>query len=122
MQSHRTFCKENHPLVDIANPGLDPNVAQNTLRISIFYAYQSVDHEATAEDIGRLGESVPLMVKPSTDIIRYISASNWAICNSIWKQHLQSCSNAEQRAETRPLRMIDSMNMNLENLTSIIKG
>ena len=122
MQSHWTYCKENYPLVDIADPGLDHGVAQNTLRISIFYAYQSLDQESNPDDLGRLGEQVSSMVKPSTYIIRYISASNWTICNGIWKQHLQSCSNAEQRAETRPLRMIDNMNMDLESLTSIIKG
>jgi len=122
MQSHWTYCKEHYPLVDIADPGLDPGVAQNALRISIFYAYQSVDHEVNPDDVGRLSEQVSRMVKPSTDIIRYISASNWAICNGIWKQHLQSCSNAEQRAETRPLRMIESMNMDLDSLTSVIKG
>lgn len=118
MKCHWTFCKENHPLIDVAVPGLDHTVAQNTLRISIFYAHQSLDHD-TPDDIG---QQQPPVVKPSTYIIRYISASNWAICHGIWKQHLQSCSSAEQRAETRPLRMIDNMNMNLESLTSIIKG
>ena len=122
MQSHWNYCKENYPVVDVTDPGLDPAVAQNTLRISIFYAYQSVEQEGNPDDFGRLAEQVPPMVKPATDIIRYISASNWAICNGVWKQHLQSCSNAEQRAETRPLRMIDNMNMDLESLTSIVKG
>ena len=121
MQAHWNFCKENLSLADIADPGLDPAVAQNTLRISIFYAYQSVEQN-DPEDFGRLVEQVPPMVKPATDIIRYISASNWSICNGIWKQHLQSCSSAEGRAETRPLRMIDNMNMDMECLTSIIKG
>ena len=122
MKLHWSYCKENYPLVDIADPGLDPAVAQNTLRISIFYAYQSVEQDRNPDDFGRLAEQVPPMVKPATDIIQYISASNWTICNGVWKQHLQSCSNAEQRAETRPLRMIDNMNMDLESLTSIIKG
>jgi hypothetical protein len=122
MQSHWNYCKENYPHVDIADPGLDPAVAQNTLRISIFYAYQSVEQAENSDDFGRLAEQVPAMVKPATDIIRYISASNWAVCNGVWKQHLQSCSNSEGRMETRPLRMIDNMKMNLECLTSIIKG
>jgi hypothetical protein len=121
MLSHWNFCKENLSLADIADPGLDPLVAQNTLRISIFYAYQSVEQN-DLEDLPRLAEQVPPMVKPATDIIRYISASNWSICNGIWKQHLQSCSNTEAKTETRPLRMIDNMNMDLERLTSIIKG
>jgi hypothetical protein len=121
MLSHWNFCKENLSLADIADPGLDPSVAQNTLRISIFYAYQSVEQN-DPEDSARLSEQVPPMVKPATDIIRYISASNWSICNGIWKQHLQSCSNAEAKAETRPLRMIDNMNMDMERLASIIKG
>ena len=122
MQSHWQFCKENAPHADIGDPGLDPVIAQNTLRISIFYAYQSVEQNDYSDDFGRLAEHVSPMVKPATDIIRYISASNWMVCNGVWKQHLSSCSNAEGRAETRPLRMIDNMNLDLECLTSIIKG
>jgi hypothetical protein len=122
MRSHRTYCKETFPETHIENPGLDPAVAQNTLRISIFYAYQSFEQNEPLEDFGRLTDQVPPMVKPATEIIRYISASNWSVCNGIWKQHIQSCSNTDGRAETRPLRMIDSMTMDLECLTSVVKG
>jgi hypothetical protein len=122
MHSHWSYCKDNHPLVDIADPGLDPSVAQNTLRISVFYAYQSVEQAENTDDFGRLAEQAPPMVRPATEIIRYISASNWTICNGVWKQHIQSCSNAEGRAETRPLRMIDHMSMDADSLTSVIKG
>ena len=122
MQSHWNYCKENFPLADISDPGLDPAVAQNTLRISIFYAYQSVEPIENPEDWSRLVEQVPPMVKPATDIIRYISVSNWSTCNGIWKQHLQNCSNGEARAETRPLRMIDNMSLDLDCLVSIIRG
>jgi hypothetical protein len=122
MQSHWTYCKDNAPLVDIANPGLDPSVAQNTLRISIFYAHQSVEHSDGQDDLTRLVEQAPPMHKPATDIIRYISASNWGVCNGVWKQYLQNCSVAEGRAETRPLRMIENMCLDLDSLGSIIKG
>lgn len=122
MQSHWNYCKENHPHVDIADPGLDQIVAQNTLRISIFYAYQSVEHTESPDDTGRLSEHVPPMVKPALDIIRYISRSNWHVCHGIWKKHLQSCSNPDGKMELRPLRMIDNMQMELVNLTSIIRG
>ena len=122
MQSHWNFCKENYPHADVADPGLDHSVAQNTLRISIFYAYQSVEHTDLVDDLGRLSEQLPPMVKPATEIIRYISASNWSVCNAVWRSHLQSCSNVEGRMETRPLRMIDNLSLDLDCLTSIIKG
>lgn len=122
MRLHWTYCKENFLHTHIADPGLDPAIAQNTLRISIFYAYQSFEQIENSDDFGRLAEQVPPMVKPAMEIIRYISASNWTVCHNIWKQHLQSCSNAEGRAETRPLRMIDNMTIDLECLTSIVKG
>ena len=120
-QSHWNYCKENYPHADVADPGLDPSVAQNMLRISVFYAYQSVEHTET-DDFGRLAEHIGPMIRPATDIIRYISASNWSICNGVWKQHLQNCGGAEGRAEIRPLRMIDHMSLDLECLTSVIKG
>jgi hypothetical protein len=122
MQSNWQFCKENFPHADVADPGLDPGVAQNTLRISIFYAYQSVEHNDPSADEGRLSDQLPPMVKPATDIIRYISASNWSVCNGVWKQHLQSCTSIELKSETRSLRMIDNMSMDLNCLSSIIKG
>jgi hypothetical protein len=123
MKSHWDYCKENYPHADVADPGLDHAVAQNTLRISIFYAYQSIEHSEMSDEIGRLYEqNLPPMVKPSLEIIRYISASNWSVCNAVWKSHLQSCSNLEGRVETRPLRMIDNLCMDLDCLTSIIKG
>ena len=122
MQSHWNYCKENDSHADVADPGLDAAIAQNTLRISIFYAYQSVEPTENPDDFGRLAEQVSPMVKPATDIIRYISASNWSVCNGVWKQHIQSCSSPEGRAETRPLRMIDNMILNLECLTSVVKG
>jgi len=122
MQSHWNFCKENYPHADVADPGLDHSVAHSTLRISIFYAYQSVEHNELSDEFGRLCEQLPPMVKPATEIIKYISASNWSVCNAVWKSHLQTCCNVEGRVETRPLRMIDNMCMNLDSLTSILKG
>jgi hypothetical protein len=124
MASHSTYCKENaHHGADVADPGLDPSVAQNTLRISIFYAYSSVEHpDPTSEEYGRLAEQLPPMVRPAMEIIRYISASNWSICHGIWKQHLGSCSNAEGKGDVRPLKMIDNLNLDSETLTAVIKG
>jgi len=122
MLSHWNHCKENYQESDVADPGLDHQVAQNTLRISIFYAYQSVEQSDLPDDIGRLAEQVPPMVKPATEIIRYISVSNWSVCNTVWKSNLQSCSNAEGRMEVRPLRMLDNMNMDLDCLMSVIRG
>jgi hypothetical protein len=122
MQSHWTYCEENYPEADVADPGLDHQVAQSIFRISIFYAYQSVDHDSP-DEIGRVAEQLSReMAKSATDIIRYLSASNWSVCNAIWKSYLQNCSNAEARMETRPLRMIDNMTMNLDCLMSVIKG
>jgi hypothetical protein len=122
MQSHWNYCKENYPEADVTDPGLDHQVAQSIFRISIFYAYQSVDHDSP-DEIGRVAEQLSReMAKSATDIIRYISASNWSVCNAIWKSYLQNCSNAEARMEIRPLRMIDNMSMDLECLMSIIKG
>lgn len=71
---------------------------------------------------GRLAEQLPQIVRPAMDIIRYISASNWGICHTVWKSHLASCSNAEGKGDVRPLRMIDNLSWNLESLTAIIKG
>lgn len=122
MQAHWSYCKENAPHTHVSDPGLESAIAQNTLRISIFYAYQSVEQPDYNDDFGRLIDQAPPMVKPAMDIIRYISASNWMVCTGVWKQHLSSCSNAEGRTEMRPLRMIDTMHMDLECLTSIIKG
>jgi hypothetical protein len=122
MLSHWNYCKENNQENDVADPGLDYQVAQNTLRISIFYAYQSVEQNDLPDEIGRLAEQIPPMIKPATDIIRYISVSNWSVCNAVWKSNLQSCSNAEGRMEVRPLRMLDNMTMDLECLTSVIRG
>jgi hypothetical protein len=123
MQSHWQFCKDNFPHADVADPGLEPAVAQNTLRISIFYAYQSVENpDLSLDDTGRLGEQLPLMLKHSTDIIRYISASNWIVCSNVWRQYLQNCTSIEGKLETRPLRMIDNMSMDLDCLSTVIKG
>ena len=125
MTSHWTYCKENAQHgTHVGDPGLDPAVAQNTLRISIFYAYSSVEHPDPASDDGggRLAEQLPPMVRPAMEIIRYISASNWSVCHGIWKQHLQACSNAEAKGDLRPLRMIDNLNLELESLTAVLKG
>jgi hypothetical protein len=115
LQSHWTYCKENFPHVDIADPGFDPTVAVNTLRIAIFYAYQAVDSEDPQEHI-------PPIAKPATEIIRYISASNWSVCDNVWKTCIQSCTSVEGKLETRTLRMIGDMVMHLDGLASIMKG
>jgi hypothetical protein len=122
MRAHWAFCRENAPHADICDPGLDHGLAQNTLRISIFYAYQSVEHPDLPDDLGRVSDQLPPMVKPAMDIIRYISASNWSVCSAVWKSHVQNSTSAEGRLEVKSLRMIDNMCLNLDSLTSIIKG
>jgi hypothetical protein len=120
IQSHWTYCKDNFPLVDVADPGLDPGVAFNTLRIGIFYAYSSIEDPV---DSRRLVERPPLMVKPAKNIIRYISESNWNVCTGVWKQNLANCQNSSlDQREINSLRMIEDLNMNLKQLTSILKG